>query len=794
MLDPEAKGPGVIDAERTLSRVIAHRVWADQRRGWRFTNPSLEELGLVRAHYVGLEELAADDAAFENGPAVLRAATPAHRKGALWVLLDTLRRGLAVTADALDPAEVDAVAHASRQRLREPWSISSQEHPRFAAALIIGAPKKAEAGVRGEPLIVRGSARSRLARQLGHPTIWGKRLDAKTYLEVVEALLKAATSYEIVRPVSTSFDVDGWRLAANALRLFEGEGRPDGRPVNPYFVSLYRTLADALASGAGFLFGQEGREHTAQVDQERREWREWRFRWGDEDRQRLAEAKEMMRQVGEPGVSLPALFCSPTMELGVDISALNAVYLRNMPPTPANYAQRSGRAGRSGQAALIVAYCAAQGPHDQYYFERPKAMVSGIVRPPAIELANRELVRAHLHAIWLAESGKELAPDIPHVLDLSETTLRVQEDVAEALAKPDLNARAGAAMKRVLDSVAAELTQEAAPWAADRGAFAAATADAAAQEFSGAFDRWRQLYEGARDQLKEANRKSEMHGLSAKERKAAKDQQAQANEQLALLERGTSSSGSDFSTYRYLATEGFLPGYNFPRLPLYADVPSIGGGPGGRATYLQRARFLAIAEFGPRSLIYHEGRAFRVYRAKLPPGVQTGDGGKLSTATLFICDACGAVHYQDEPERCHACGAGMAGTHPIRNVLRIDNVETLPAERITANDEERQHQGFDIQTVFAWPLRDGALDVASALASDADGPILSIDYASGATISRLNKGLRRRREKSIFGFGIDPATGRWTGSPEEGDDDTAPEAPIRQRVVPIVRDTKNAAL
>jgi hypothetical protein len=557
---------------------------------------------------------------------------------------------------------------------------------------------------------------------------------------------------------------------------------------------VYRSLADALANGADFLFGQEGREHTAQVDQERRQWREWRFRWSAEDRQRLAEAKDVMRQVGEPGVPLPALFCSPTMELGVDISALNAVYLRNMPPTPANYAQRSGRAGRSGQAALVVAYCAAQGPHDQYYFKRPEAMVSGIVRPPAIELANRDLVRAHLHAIWLAESGKELAPEIPHVLDLSKETLPVQEEIAHAFDAPDLKTRAGAAMKRVLDSIDAELTQEAAPWATDREAFAAATADAAAQEFSGAFNRWRQLYEGARDQLKDANRKSEMHGLGAKERKAAKDQQAQANEQLALLERGTSSSGSDFYTYRYLATEGFLPGYNLPRLPLCAYVPSIGSGPGGRAAYLQRARFLAIAEFGPRSLIYHEGRAFRVYRAKLPPGVRTEDGGKLSTATLFICDACGAVHRQDEPERCHACSASMAGTHPIRNVLRVDNVETLPAERITANDEERQHQGFDIQTVFAWPLRDGVLDVVSALASDADGPILSIDYASGATISRLNKGLRRRREKSIFGFGIDPATGRWTGSPEEGDDDATPEGPVKQHVVPIVQDTKNAAL
>jgi hypothetical protein len=39
MLDPEAKGVGQLDAERALSRVLAHRAWVDQRRGWRFTNP-----------------------------------------------------------------------------------------------------------------------------------------------------------------------------------------------------------------------------------------------------------------------------------------------------------------------------------------------------------------------------------------------------------------------------------------------------------------------------------------------------------------------------------------------------------------------------------------------------------------------------------------------------------------------------------------------------------------------------------------------------------------------------------
>ena len=43
---------------------------------------------------------------------------------------------------------------------------------------------------------------------------------------------------------------------------------------------------------------------------------------------------------------MQVLFCSPTMELGVDITDLNTVNLRNVPPTPANYAQRSGRAGQ----------------------------------------------------------------------------------------------------------------------------------------------------------------------------------------------------------------------------------------------------------------------------------------------------------------------------------------------------------------------------------------------------------------------------------------------------------------
>jgi hypothetical protein len=114
MLDPEARGVAQVTAEQTLSRVLAYRLWADQRRGWRFTNPNLEELDLVKAEYVSLDELAADDEAFSSAPPELRLAKTERRKNALFMLLEHMRHGLAVTADALERSNVEAVSIATR--------------------------------------------------------------------------------------------------------------------------------------------------------------------------------------------------------------------------------------------------------------------------------------------------------------------------------------------------------------------------------------------------------------------------------------------------------------------------------------------------------------------------------------------------------------------------------------------------------------------------------------------------------------------------------------------------------
>ena len=131
---------------------------------------------------------------------------------------------------------------------------------------------------------------------------------------------------------SSDGDAEGWRLSASAVRLVPGEAALQVSPLgNPYFHELYTRISDELAGNRSSLFGMESREHTAQVTQRQREWREWRFRFEDDDQARIAECEAEIKESGESDQLLPALFCTPTMELGVDISALNAVYLRNVP-------------------------------------------------------------------------------------------------------------------------------------------------------------------------------------------------------------------------------------------------------------------------------------------------------------------------------------------------------------------------------------------------------------------------------------------------------------------------------
>jgi Lhr-like helicase len=791
MLDPEAGAIVREDAQRSLAKVLAHRVWTDLRRGWRYTNPSLSVLKLVDVEFIGLDDISEDSESFIAILPELGSLDKAARKKLLNEILGAMLEGLAVSTESLDLAVLDTVGQKSRNLLRTPWAIDQKEAPRSRTTLFLQAPGKDRVGLREEQTIIRAGHNSRIGRMINRKSVIGTKLSKTDYAGLMTGLMELMAREGLVSLVEIESNLHGWRLSPSAVRLVPGDAVRHGQAVgNRYFHDLYNIISSDLKLGRSTYWGLEGREHTAQVSQRQREWREWRFRFEDDDIAKLKENAAEIKASGESDQFLPALFCSPTMELGVDISALNAVYLRNVPPTPANYAQRAGRAGRSGQAAVIVTYCAAQSPHDQYFFERRNEMVAGVVRPPALDITNEELVRTHLHAVWLAEAKLALSPDIPEILDLSLPKYPLKKDVLDIITQPDLITSARSPMKNVLDQILSSMDGKAPIWMNDPDDFIREVATFAPQEFDRSFDRWRELYGSARTQLMEANSRSEITGLSGPDRSKIKTAQMQASDQITILEQGKATNGSDFYSYRYLATEGFLPGYNFPRLPLYAFVP----GEGKVGSFLQRARFLAISEFGPRSLIYHEGRAFRVMKAKLPPEVRTGDGSELATKDIFICSNCGASH-EGEAERCHACDASLAGEVPVRRTLRIDNVEAAPTERITANDEERVRQGFDIQTVFSWPKRDGQIQITEADFRCDDTSVITLQYANSAEISRINKGLKRRKNQTVLGFNIDPRSGYWAKSEDEDPDvDIPPDVARPVRIVPIVRDRKNALL
>lgn len=243
-------------------------------------------------------------------------------------------------------------------------------------------------------------------------------------------------------------------------------------------------------------------------------------------------------------------------------------------------------------------------PHDQWFFRRPELMVSGKVAAPRIDLANEDLVRSHIQAVWLSATGEDLKNSLADLLQLQagDPELKLPKELAASFARLEVREQALARCERILADIVPDCTK--AGWFGPN--WLVDVLHQAARQFDLACNRWRELYHAAARQQQRSNDIILDQARGQKDKEQAFRLRRDAEQQLKILTETENIAQSDFSSYRYFASEGFLPGYSFPRLPLSAFIPA-------RRTkqkdeYLSRPRFLAVSEFGPRAMVTTKAR------------------------------------------------------------------------------------------------------------------------------------------------------------------------------------------
>lgn len=700
------------DTESAYKRYLLKTVLADLGGSKRKNQQNLEDVGLLKVSYLRLAELASQSEPWIGCPP-LEGLSPIARHDFLTTFLDIFRKRM-------------AILHPDVQR-PDNFRTEVEGHLDSDALVNMGSYGSGFAGFTDDPN-AKSSRRVTVykltAPQSAHMA-WAKaalRLGTEDAERVVDRSMKVLASTQYLMTYAVKFTGDLWLLRPEAVQLQIDQGTSHKFCPKCGTVYHFRELGVCANARCGVLKEQdysrnyfrktytqpfessprvEAQEHSGQLDGQTRKALEARF-----------------REQPNPNV----LVATPTMELGIDIGQLSAIYLRNVPPSPSNYAQRAGRAGRREGPSLISTFCGvglARGPHDQYFYRYPGKIIAGEVAPPQFLLDNQALMATHIHALVLEYIQMPLRGAPKEVVDPDdeEHNYPLRESVREGF-RQKLSAERGAILEAVKRAFEAERKDQ--RWFDDR--FTAEVVDGFVDSLDRAFAYWRAEYRRLSVEVDDIN-------LRLKKEASDTTLSARRNAIEAKLQAMRDGGGREnFDTYRYLAQQGFLPNYGFPSSSVALSFNDSDD-------EINRDRDIALTEFAPGNSIYYRGNRYQVTYARPRRRNQ-----QPAWEAVLICPSCDAVllgEHATKSGACRRCGASLVGHHPNLHAMEIPDMFSVRRTRITSDEEERRRQGYETSRHYEpcehrKPYR---LTLPG-------GQVVDLAYEHNATIVSMNRGVR----------------------------------------------------
>jgi len=708
------------DEQRLWERALRYEAVGEFARST-IQRVSLENLGLVGVEYEFLDQLvrSSEFASLSSTSAL----DPALGGVIVRAMLDFMRRRRAVGVDFYQQYLDERRAPWS-YLAGEPYSLSIPEHERGPVAFMLDRPSAARGhsvSGWGFQAFVRDAERGAaggLAKLVRRAT--GRGDDIDEWTRSVVALL---VEHEILQVVPVTDRVRqtvggqrAYQIAPRVIRLVTTEAgfrcakcqtwRPYQAPCCPAGSSCAGTGDDQAPSSVDSdhyyvrLYTEErprrliAREHTAQIDDQERARRETLFKQGH----------------------LDVLVCSPTLELGVDIGQLASIVMRNAPPTPANYVQRAGRAGRRLRIGYVSTFCST-GAHDRHCFEDPTWLVRGEFRPPSVRLSNERIVARHVRSLALEELNQDFS------WLMGDLLADHQEPTALSLQKLDEVVDALRSSESRTHELAATVFHDA-PGAAD-----------AVNRFESAL---RATVEDWHSQVRRLHREYQelVPIVSTREIEQKKRARQRAYRELTLDRKHA-------HVLSYLANVGLLPSYQFPT-DTFALEPGVSDTP-----TLRRPAWIALFEFAPGNLVYANGHKLKNIRAFFAGGGRrsgSDTGGQVER--YCFCDGCGFAS-REIVNSCPRCGALVTRT---ASVAMLASFEAEESTQITSAEDSRQRVIFD--------RAEYALDGTGGPATIYSYDLLALEYRERADLLATNWGKPARRGDRGEQFLLCPSCGR----------------------------------